>query len=556
MNSERTPTCSKHGRARRLVVASAIAIVVAAAFLPGAGFGSSARAAHAAQGRVPAGLAAAIHARFGPGAIRSGDSPIEQPELGFAVALSADGTTALVTAVGAGNQKGAAYIYHVASAGSWASTSTPAATLAGTAQSGLGESLGANVALSADGTTAFVGAPFRNGGSGGILVFHASDASSWASTATPTAILTVNNVSFLGSSGIAVSSDGTTLVVGDDGYNNFAGGAYIFQASGENAWASTSTPTATLSNAAASGSDGGTGYQVAISADGTTVLLSDDLSNGKAGGADLFHVAAEAAWMTSSAPTAILTNASGVAHDYLGAGLALSGDATTAFLGAPGANGYKGAVDVYHVANANLWLTTSTPTAILTNGAAGKNSYLGAPLEVSNDGATLVAAASGVNRLTGAAYVFHASGEGAWASSSTPTASLTDSHLGRGDQLGWSAAISSDGATILASAPPVNWWTGQVDLFHVADAGSWVTSSTPTAKVTNSALPKPRCIVPRLKKYPLGAAKFVLGESDCRLGKVKRVHAGKKYKRRIVSQSPAPGKNLPPGSKVSVKVGK
>src|SRR5205823_4858529 len=104
---------------------------------------------------IPAGLADAIHARLGAGPIGFADSPTEHPLLGYSVAMSADGTTALVSAPGAGNQKGAAYIYHVASAGSWTSSSTPTATLAGTSQYGFGEDLGRNVALSADGTTAF-----------------------------------------------------------------------------------------------------------------------------------------------------------------------------------------------------------------------------------------------------------------------------------------------------------------------------------------------------------------------------------------------------------------
>src|SRR5262249_18279054 len=116
---------------RRLAVASAIAVVLAAAFLPGSGVGSAAAAGRGAL-KIPAGRAAAIHARLGDATISTSwatRAPQPGPELGVSVALSADGTTALVGAPGAGNQKGAAYIYHVSDAGSWTSSDTPTAAL-------------------------------------------------------------------------------------------------------------------------------------------------------------------------------------------------------------------------------------------------------------------------------------------------------------------------------------------------------------------------------------------------------------------------------------------
>ena len=213
-------------------------------------------------------------------------------------------------------------------------------------------------------------------------------------------------------------------------------------------------------------------------------------------------------------------------------------------------------MDVFHVANAAIWLSSSAPAATLTNGGGAKNSRLGGTLTASADGTTVAAGAEGVKHAIGAAYVFHASGADAWASSSAPTASLTDSAGASGDLRGNALGSSSDGATVLIGAPGVDWSTGTADVFHVADAGSWLTSSTPTAKLTNSALPKPRCIVPGLKKYHVSFAKQVLADADCRLGKVRKVHSAKKNKGKIVSQSPAPRHNLSPGSKVNVKVGK
>jgi hypothetical protein len=309
------------------------------------------------------------------------------------------------------------------------------------------------------------------------------------------------------------------------------------------------------------------GFAVAISSDGTTALVSDG-GNTNGGDAYVYHVPSAALWTSSSTPTAILTNASAGENDALGAAVALSGDGTTAFLGDSAAGGEAGAVDVFHVASEALWLSSSSPTAILTNGAGAHKDWLGEPLAVSADGKTVVAGATGAEEEKGAAYVFRASAEDAWASTSTPTAELTDSAgarqnvpvlLGvRGDSKGYgeSVATTADGATILFGAPWFNWRTGKAGVFHVADAGSWVTSSAPTAALTNSALPKPRCVVPQLAGYGVPSAKGELADADCRLGKVKRVHSATWHRDKIVSQSPAPGRKLPPGSKVNVNVGK
>ena len=82
------------------------------------------------------------------------------------------------------------------------------------------------------------------------------------------------------------------------------------------------------------------------------------------------------------------------------------------------------------------------------------------------------------------------------------------------------------------------------------------TSSTPTAKLTNSALPKPVCVVPKLVGKPLFSAKDILDDTNCFLGNVKKVHSTKKNKGRVVSQSPAAKRHLRPGSKINLKVGK
>ena len=93
--------------------------------------------------------------------------------LGWSVALSADGRTALVGAPLGGSGDGAAYVYTEAG-GTW--SATPAATFTGNS----GEALGTSVALSADGGTALVGATSAGSGDGAAYVY-AESGGSWSS---------------------------------------------------------------------------------------------------------------------------------------------------------------------------------------------------------------------------------------------------------------------------------------------------------------------------------------------------------------------------------------
>ncbi|HEY2354087.1 MAG TPA: hypothetical protein VGH79_04210 [Gaiellaceae bacterium] len=541
---------------RRFVAASAIAATVTAALLTGAGAPSSAAVVRGAQ-RVPAGLAAAIHARLGAGAIRPsvGTSLRIDPLLGYTVALSADGTTALVGAPTADGIRGEAYIFHASDAGSWSSTGTPTATLT-TKKGHVGE-FGIAVALSAEGTTAFVGAPYTGVGpsfAGAIYAFHVSAEDAWHSFSAPSATLTVSKHTFLGF-GLAVSPDGTTLVAAaPDSYGPYGrGAAYVFHASSESAWASTATPTATLSNAGEGNDDLRQGFGVAISGDGTTALVSD-AGNPSGGRAYVFHVAGEDAWASSTTPNAILSDSNSAGASGLGATVALSADGKLALLGAPFlGDSETGLVDVFHSSAEDAWASTSTPTATLTTGG-GLSDLLGFTVSLSADGTTALLTAPRAHSGRGAAYVFRASDEGAWASSSTPTATLTDSAGHQGDYLGIGGALSTDGKTVIAGAPGVEKRTGAVDVFHVADVSSWATSSTPNASVTDKALAA--CVVPKLKGSKLFPAEVALAIGRCRLGKVTKVHAAKAKKGRVLSQSKKAGKRLAIGAKVNVKIGK
>ena len=462
------------------------------------------------------------------------------------MSLSADGTTALVGAPAVGDNTGKACIFHVSNAGSWVSKSAPGATLTH-GKGTFGDSFGEAVALSADGTTAFIGAPLSRF-NGVVYVFHASSENAWASSSAPTAALTVGHGIFLGEA-LALSPDGTTLLIGAPFYDFFAGGAYVFHVASENAWASSSKPVAVLSNVDESANDEEVGASVAISGDGTTALLSDT----GVGGAYIFHVASEGAWNTSSAPTAILSDKGLGASDGLGYALALSGDGTTALLGAPGAGQSAGAVDVFHASAENNWGSTSTPTATLTNAGGKSGDFLGVAVAMSASGTTGEFSAYGVGHETGAAYIYHVASEAGWATSSAPTATLSNSAGVPNDALGVGVALSGDGATALVGAPGFSKFVGAADVFHASGQSTWATSSTPNATLTDSDLLNARCIVPNLKGLFLREAKSVLRAVGCRAGAVDNAYA-KVREGRVIAEHPIAGTILPLGGKVNLTV--
>jgi hypothetical protein len=412
-----------------------------------------------------------------PGVHLSDSSPAAAGEgLGKAVSLSADGTTALVGAWGyGGNYTGAVYVFHETPAG-W-SQSAVLTNGAGAAD----DRFGAAVALSPDGTTALIGAWGVDSDRGAAYVFHTTSEDAWASTSTPTATLTNSAGSAEDNLGwsLGFSGDGTTAIVGSPGvYVNGGlgapGAAYIFNASSEDAWASSSTPTATLTNGVSAVSD--TGTSVALSADGTTALVGAYRADSDSGAAYVFHTNSESSWASSSAPMATL-GAPASSPPGLGSAVAISADGTTGLVGAcPLTTDCAGAAYIFHSSAEDSWASTAAPNATLT---VPNHGGVGVALALSSDGSVaLLGAPYGGN---GFAAVFQTSSESSWSSSSSPTAGLEDfSNAISQGETGFAVALSSEGATALVGSPAAESTTGVAYLFGAA-TGLDFTSQPPTS---------------------------------------------------------------------------
>jgi cysteine-rich repeat protein len=293
---------------------------------------------------------------------------------GWAIALSADGSTLAVGAFGEdssatginGNQAsesatdaGAVYVF-TRSGTTWSQQAYVKAS-----NTGAGDQFGISVALSADGSTMAVGALTEdsastgingnqtndNGGNSGAVYAFTRSGTTW----TQQAYLKASNTGVLDAFGcdVALSGDGATLVVGatgeasaatgsdgdqSDNSASGAGAAYVFTRSGttwsQQAYLKASNP----------GSGDQFGKHVALSNDGATLAIAawfEDSSATGVGGnqADNTASASGAAYVFARSGTtwsqqAYIKASNTGAEDRFGIGIALSGDGSTLAVGA------------------------------------------------------------------------------------------------------------------------------------------------------------------------------------------------------------------------------
>ncbi len=300
---------------------------------------------------------------------------------GNAVALSSDGKTALIGAVGKNNRGGAAYAF-ILSGGTW----NPLEELAAP-NAAAGDAFGVSVALSADGNTALIGADGKNNGQGAAYTFTLSDAMRQDVVAAD---------AFAAGDGfgnsVALSSDGNTALIGAAGKNNGQGAAYTFTRSG-GTWSQQTKLTAF---------DGVAhdqfGSSVALASDGKTTLIGAPGKNNTEGAVYDFTQGfgnSEQELIASDANTG----------DAFGSSVALSSDGNTALIGAPGRADLEGLAYVFTLSG-GTWFQQRE----LTASDAGAEAAFGSAVALSGEGTAFIGAPGksvpGVAEQAGAAYAF------------------------------------------------------------------------------------------------------------------------------------------------------
>jgi hypothetical protein len=311
------------------------------------------------------------------------------------------------------------------------------------------DNFGASVSISADGSTALVGAHHDdvdgNQDQGSAYVYVRSNGGVWTQQAQLSASDGAAFDSFAWS--VSLSADGNTALIGafedDLGANSDQGSAYVFVRNG-----TTWTPQQQLT--ANNGSTGDYfGHSVSLSADGNTALIgaySDDVGMSTNQGSAYVFVRSGSTWTQQQQ----ITSSDGVAGDFVGYSVGLSADGSTAVLGAPldtvVGNNSQGSAYVF-IRTGTTW--TQQQQLLAGDGAAGD--WFGVTVTLNADGSTALVGAYnhvvGTNTNQGAAYVFTRTGA-TWSFQQQLTASdgATD------DRFGGAVSLSGDGNLAFVSA--------------------------------------------------------------------------------------------------------
>lgn len=292
---------------------------------------------------------------------------------GISVALSSDGNTAIVGAF----QEYA--IVFVRSGGVWTAQQTLTDT-----SGAAGDQFGRAVALSSDGNTAIIGAAFddvgANANQGSAVIFTRSGGT-WTRQQKISPFISAADDGFGYS--VALSADGNTALIGapwdNIGANTDQGSAFIFTRSG-----GTWTEQQAISQSTGAANDN-FGWAVSLSSDGNTAIVGayrDDVgANADQGSATIF-TRTSGVWTQ----TQTLTHASGAANDWFGHSVALSATGNIAIIGErlsdnPGGN--AGSVIIFNKIN-SVWVEQNTIYPL-----AG-NANLGYSVALSNSGNTAI----------------------------------------------------------------------------------------------------------------------------------------------------------------------
>ncbi len=251
--------------------------------------------------------------------------------IGISVAMSRDGNTALVGGPQDNSQLGGAWVFTRSDSTSWSQQGPELKPSGETGNVGFGTS----VALSGDGSTALIGGPLENGFAGAAWVFTRSG-STWSEVGGMVGRGAVGAA--LQGKSVALSADGGTALIGGPNDNGDIGATWVFTRSGST-W-SQQGPKLVGTGAVGTAQQG---RSAALSSDGSTALIGGPFDNSSKGAAWVF-TRSGSTWSQQGSKL-VGMGAVGAAEQSLS--VALSGDSNTALIGGPSDNGGLGAAWVF-----------------------------------------------------------------------------------------------------------------------------------------------------------------------------------------------------------------
>ena len=396
---------------------------------------------------VAAGPAAAFSLKANPfvqqGEKLTSSEMTEFAEQGASVALSADGNTALVGApfygVSGGHKGGGAVFVYVRTGSTWSLQQK-------IVPKELREDaqVGASVALSADGNTALIGAPEYAGEGTSETYFGATyvftrSGTTWSEQQKLVGAGEHSTEKARQGTAVALSADGKTALIGAEDNETGIGGAFVFTLGTK--WEQ--------QGKILIGKHGTEipleGHSVALSGEGNTALIGGPKDEGvakkKEQGAAWVFVQSGGGWKEQ----AELPSGSGAEEETAqGQGVALSGGGSTALVGGPGHEHFNGAAWVY-TNSGSTWSQQGEP---LKGTDISSGPLFGDAVSLSEDGNTALIGGPSDNGSFGAAWAFVRSGS-EW----VEPEKLEGKGATEPPEEGWAVSLSGDGLTALVGAP-------------------------------------------------------------------------------------------------------
>jgi hypothetical protein len=330
---------------------------------------------------------------------------------------------------------------------------------------------------------AVAGAPLHADSTGAVYVYAQSNGN-WDQVAELAPATTAPQFTEIGRN-VAISSDGSTIVVGGQGGVGSPGIVYVYSRP-PGGWGSGTQPQRpashlTTTDGVSGLGEGTAGNTVAVNANGTVVAAG---ASGTTNGSAYVWTMPAGGWGTGTQPqdqTAEL-GVSGITADAeFGDSIALAGN--TVVVGAPFANAGVGGAYVF-AKPAGGWGSGAQPqqpaATLDASPVAGSEPQFGSSASISADADTIAIGAQEASESngTGAIYVY-SERPGGWGSGPSPqtqtaTLAASPSDTDGSSQLGYSVALSSDGATVLGGAP----YSEDAYAFRMP-AGGWGSGTQP-----------------------------------------------------------------------------
>jgi hypothetical protein len=315
---------------------------------------------------------------------------------GYSVAISADGTTAIVGGYSDNNSVGAAWVF-VRNQNGWNQQGNKLVCTDFVHLPHFGQS----VALSSDGNTALIGGPIDNNSMGAAWIFVRHDGN-WRQQGPK--LVGTGSVQYYpwpieqGYS-VALSGDGNTAMIGSYGDDSGKGAVWIFTRN-DTVWSQQGNKLVG-SGAASKPQNSWQGSSAALSFDGNTTV-SGGLYDDSLRGAVWVFTRNGTEWTQQGSK---LFGTDGVGRTAQGGSVSLSGDGNTLAIGGFADSNNAGAAWVF-VRSGGIW--SQLGKKLVGTGAANSPymSYQGTSVAMSGDGNTLLVGGPGDDQDLGASWVF------------------------------------------------------------------------------------------------------------------------------------------------------